>query len=210
MQPTDYYLRPYCVAAESEIGNTHQLNANLCLGTRLNFDNLLHYTRKVAEEFADDPYFGFVWQASLTHDFLEYPQLGDDSYHDFLAYLKQNDLLHNTAVVFMSDHGLRWGSFRQTYQGRLEDSLPFVFLMLPDWWRSQHPYAVETLERNTRSLTTPFDLHETLRDLLEPNRLLRSKVGDGVCFFFLCEGYLLCVISQIIFSLSKKWKRKLA
>ncbi|XP_008207346.2 uncharacterized protein LOC100117011 [Nasonia vitripennis] len=178
LQPTDYYLRPFCVAAETEIGNTHKLNADLCLGTRYNFDSLLHYTRKVAEEFAADPYFGFFWQASLTHDYIEYPQLGDDSYHDFFAYLDKNDLLRDTALIFMSDHGMRWGSFRQTYQGRLEDSLPFLFILLPDWWKQDHPAAWDNLQRNARSLTTPFDLHETLRDILEPKRLLQKAPRD--------------------------------
>ncbi|XP_011505849.1 PREDICTED: uncharacterized protein LOC105368525 isoform X2 [Ceratosolen solmsi marchali] len=205
-QPTDYYLRPYCVAAESEIGNTHKLNANLCLGTRLNFDCLLHYTRKVAEEFADDPYFGLFWQASLTHDYIEYPQLGDDSYHDFFEYLLQNDLLRNTMLVFMSDHGMRWGSFRQTYQGHLEDSLPFVFLLLPYWWRTRHAIAWNELKRNTRSLTTPFDLHETLRDILEPSRLAiqghtrkdpKAKIPRGISMFRPIPEHRTCTMAGI-------------
>ena len=66
---------------------------------------------------------------------------------------------------------MRWGSFRQTYQGRLEDSLPFIFMWLPEWWRKEHRTAWDNLRRNTRSLTTPFDLHETLRDILEPKRM---------------------------------------
>ncbi|XP_014223435.1 uncharacterized protein LOC106650121 isoform X2 [Trichogramma pretiosum] len=174
IQPTDYYLRPFCVAAEAEIGNTRKLNANLCLGTRMNYDYLLHYTRKVAEEFASDPFFGLFWESSLTHDFIDFPRLGDDSYRDFFAYLKDNDLLRDTAVVFMSDHGMRWGHFRQTYQGRLEDSLPFVFFLMPEWWKEEYPEAWQELNRNARSLTTPFDLHETIRDMMDLSRL-KSK-----------------------------------
>lgn len=147
------------------------MNADLCLGTRLNYAALLHYTRKVAEEFSDDPYFGFFWEASLTHDYIEYPQLADDEYHDFFDYLDKYKLMRNTAVLFMSDHGMRWGSFRQTYQGRLEDSLPMMFLMMPDWWKKQFPDAWEQLQENSKRLTTPFDLHETMSDILDPSRL---------------------------------------
>jgi membrane-anchored protein YejM (alkaline phosphatase superfamily) len=182
------------VAAESEIGNTHKLNADLCLGTRMNFDCLLHYTRKVAEEFAEDPYFGFFWQASLTHDYIEYPQLADDSYHDFLEYLTKKGLLSNTMLVFMSDHGMRWGSFRQTYQGHLEDSLPFVFISLPHWWRAKHALSWNTLKKNTRSLTSPFDLHETLRDILEPSRL--STQVQHFCSFFSISSRLSAFIDS--------------
>lgn len=170
---------------EDVIGNTHQYNAKLCVGTRLTFDNLLHYTRKVAEQFADDPYFGFFWQASLTHDDVQYPQFGDESYYEFLQYLNDQELLRNTALIFMSDHGMRWGRFRQTYQGRLEDSLPFVFFIFPDWWKQQHPQAWQNIQINARSLTSPFDLHEVLEDILEPKRMNLSTIGISYKVLFL-------------------------
>lgn len=173
-QPTDYYLRPYTVAAENEIGNTHKLNADLCIGTRKTFDCVLDYTRKTAVEFSSELYFALIWQASLTHDFFSYPQLGDDSYHEFFEYISREGLLNRTALIAMSDHGLRWGNFRQTYQGKMEDSLPFAFVVLPGWWREKFPLAWGNLRRNSRSLTTPFDLHETLTDLLNPHRLRES------------------------------------
>lgn len=173
-EPTDYYLRPYCLGAEKDIGNTHKLNANLCLGTRKTFDCLLDYSRKVVTEFSSELYFAFIWQASLTHDFFSYPQLGDDSYHDLVEYASRKDLLNRTVLIVMSDHGMRWGEFRQTYQGKIEDSLPFVFVVLPGWWREKFPLAWGNLRRNSHSLTTPFDLHETLLDLLSPHILRES------------------------------------
>ncbi|KAJ8666278.1 hypothetical protein QAD02_007940 [Eretmocerus hayati] len=132
-EPTDYYLRSFCVAEEATIGNTHRLNANLCFGTRLNFETLLRYTYRVAEEFV---------LAGKPH-----PRL---------------------CRVFQP---------RQTYQGRLEDGLPFAFLLMPDWWLSEHPRAVSNLRTNARRLTTPFDLHETIVDLLDSEKLAQYEVG---------------------------------
>ena len=207
-QPTDYYLRPFCLAAENDIGNTHKLNANLCLGTRKNFEVLLQYTYKVALRFKNDPYFAFFWQASLTHDILEYAQLGDDSYSDFVASLKNENLLKKTALIMMSDHGMRWGGFRQTYQGRLEDSLPFVFLVLPDWWKEMFPVAWGNLRRNSRSLTTGFDLHETMLDLFNPYRLkekfvlkksesISQEVTRGISWFLPIPDHRNCSMAGI-------------
>lgn len=136
----------------------------------------------VAEEFADDPYFAFHWQTSLTHDYVSFAQLGDQSYHDFLENLSSRNLLRNTALIFMSDHGMRYGKFRVTYQGRFEDSLPFVFFYLPDWWKQLHPHAWQNLQKNARSLVTTFDLHETLKDILEPNRMILSNTKVGWMF----------------------------
>ncbi|XP_076625546.1 uncharacterized protein LOC143343961 isoform X1 [Colletes latitarsis] len=208
--PTDYYLRPFCIASEKDIGNTHKLNANLCVGNRKTFDNLLDYTRKTASQFADDPYFALFWQSSLTHDFFNYPQLGDESYYNFIAHLSSQQLLNHTALVVMSDHGMRWGSFRETYQGRMEDSLPFVFMVLPAWWRDKYQVAWANLRKNTRSLTTAFDLHETLLDLLESKHLEEGNVKSrlkllsndktlprGISWFLPIPDYRTCAMAGI-------------
>ncbi|XP_034952238.1 uncharacterized protein [Chelonus insularis] len=170
-QPTDYYYRPYCIAVENDIGNTHKLNADLCIGVRKTFENLLNYTKKIVREFVDDPYFAFFWEASLTHDFFNFPQLGDDVYSNTLKYFMSEGLLENTLLILMSDHGMRWGEFRQTYQGRVEGSLPMVSFVFPDWWKRKYSLAWNNLQKNAASLTTPFDLHETLIDLLNSENI---------------------------------------
>ncbi|XP_012139050.1 uncharacterized protein LOC100878029 isoform X2 [Megachile rotundata] len=208
--PTDYYLRPFCIASEKDIGNTHKLNANLCVGTRKSFDNLLHYARKTASRFSRDPYFALIWQSSLTHDFFNYPQLGDQSYYNLVVYLSSQQLLNQTALIVMSDHGMRWGDFRETYQGRMEDSLPFVFIVLPAWWREKYQVAWANLRRNARSLTTAFDLHETLMDLLYSENLEESRLKSrfqampkendlprGISWFLPIPDYRTCNMAGI-------------
>ncbi|XP_020280908.1 uncharacterized protein LOC109853331 isoform X2 [Pseudomyrmex gracilis] len=207
--PTDYYLRPYCVGAENDIGNTHKLNANLCYGSRKTFECILDYTRKTAIEFSSEPYFAFIWQASLTHDFFTYPQFGDNSYSKLIKYMSEESLLNRTILIVMSDHGIRWGDFRQTYQGRIEESLPFVFIVLPKWWRDKFPLAWGNLRRNSHSLTTPFDLHETLKDLLNPYILRESflkkrikvqataPISRGISWFLSVPDARNCDMAQI-------------
>lgn len=210
VQPTDYYLRPFCIASEKDIGNTHKSNANLCVGTRKTYQNLLDYTRKTASQFAREPYFAMFWQASLTHDYFNYPQLGDESYSKFITYMSTEQLLNQTALIVMSDHGMRWGNFRQTYQGRMEDRLPFVFIILPSWWKEKYQIAWANLRRNTRSLTTAFDLHETLMDLLNSKNLEESKLKHrfkeltekkdlprGISWFFPIPDYRTCSMAGI-------------
>lgn len=209
-QPTDYYLRPYCLAAENDIGNTHKLNADLCVGTRKTFENLLNYGKKLATEFSRESYFALFWQASLTHDFVTYPRLGDESYQKFITKASEDGLLNTTALLLMSDHGIRWGNFRQTYQGHVEESLPFVFLILPAWWREKFPSAWANLRRNSRSLTTPFDLHETLLHILNPEELgeerlkersrrvsVSRKAPRGISWFIPIPDHRTCTLAGI-------------
>lgn len=95
--------------------------------------------------------------------------------YKLFSKLNEDGHLGNTVVVFMSDHGIRWGDIRGTYQGQLEERLPFVVMALPKQFRQQYPEALQNLKTNLRRLTTPFDLHETLNDFLDVNRLIQIK-----------------------------------
>jgi hypothetical protein len=50
-------------------------------------------------------------------------------------------------------------------QGQLEERLPLMGLSLPA--RFHHTAYYEALQLNSHVLTTPFDLHATLHDILD-------------------------------------------
>ncbi|KAF5293097.1 hypothetical protein FQA39_LY13707 [Lamprigera yunnana] len=181
-QPTDYYWGPFDGAAEKEIGNEHRMNVFQCIGSREAYRTLLDYIMKYAQTMYqnDIPYFGLFWGSSLSHDFLNKPQLGDDYYAQFFKQLLNSGVLNNTALIFLSDHGMRWGDIRTTYQGRMEERLPFLFMSLPRAYQQQFHQALINLKENTRKLTTPFDLYETLKDLINPYSLTTEVINERV------------------------------
>lgn len=168
-QPTDFRLRPLIMEMEMTVSSKHVANAHLCLGGRRPIDILVEYIQRFLEAMtrttaAVRPFFAFFWTASYTHDFFNYPQLIDDRFAEFLGSFDDS----NTFLLLMSDHGMRWGPYRRTYQGMMEERQPFLFLVPPRWFASRHPVAFGNLLANRHRLTTHFDLYETLRDLLEP------------------------------------------
>ncbi|KAF5293100.1 hypothetical protein FQA39_LY13710 [Lamprigera yunnana] len=187
-QPTDYYWGPFDSVAEKQIGGEHSMNVFQCIGSREIYKVLLDYIMKYAQTMHRNkvPYFGIFWGCTISHDFLNKPQLGDDYYAKFFKQLSDTGILNNTVLIFMSDHGIRWGGIRSTLQGRMEERLPFLFMTLPKAYQLQFHQALANLNKNTRKLTTPFDLHETLKDLLNPysltadvlNERVESKRGD--------------------------------
>ncbi|EDO32061.1 predicted protein [Nematostella vectensis] len=68
--------------------------------------------------------------------------------------------------IVMGDHGPRFGGTRETTQGKLEESLPFLAVHLPDWFKQKYTNEVRELEENTRVLLSPFDLHATFLHLM--------------------------------------------
>lgn len=177
-QPTDYYWSIFNIEAENAIGNMHFLNVNRCVGSREVYKTFLEYISRFVKtmERKKQPYFGFFWQVSLSHDFLNTPKWGDEDFEGLFRSLHQSGALNRTVLIFMSDHGIRWGPIRATYQGRMEERLPFLNIILPEAYRQEYYQTYFNLVKNTRRLTTPFDLHETLVDLLEPFALTADNL----------------------------------
>lgn len=175
-QPTDYFWDAFDYTAERQIGNKHDMNVYQCIGAKLVYKSLLEYIDKFANTMHINriPYFGFFWGSSISHDYLNKPHLADNDYAKFFNRLRVNGTLKNTALVFMSDHGIRWGDIRTTYQGRMEERLPFLFIALPKQFREDFYMTYVNLKVNARRLTTPFDLHETLVDLVNPYGLSKE------------------------------------
>jgi membrane-anchored protein YejM (alkaline phosphatase superfamily) len=69
-------------------------------------------------------FFSFFWTSSFTHDFINYPLLIDEDISKLLTYMKDQQYLDKTILLMISDHGIRFGSFRQTtFQGMVEERL---------------------------------------------------------------------------------------
>lgn len=167
-QPTDYCLRPIIIEMEHNTAKQKSVNTYLCMGNRRTVDILLDYAQKFITFMttkATRPHFSFFWTTSYTHDYLNFPTLIDADFANFLRNLKLSGALNNTFLVLMSDHGIRWGSFRNTYQGFMEERQPFLYFVAPKWFPEMYPAAMRNLVRNGRRLTTHFDLYEILRDL---------------------------------------------
>ena len=90
----------------------------------------------------------------------------------FLVHLRESGALRNTLVMLMSDHGARFSDVRRYDQGKLEERMPFFSIRMPDHFQRAHPEHMRELRRNARKLTTPFDIHATLKSLLnfEPRK----------------------------------------
>lgn len=77
---------------------------------------LLDYATQFVRRFSAVRHFAFVWGTSLTHDGLNMAGLADSPYSATIrGMIKRNDL-SNTALFFVSDHGVRTGAFRLTPQ----------------------------------------------------------------------------------------------
>ena len=166
--PTDYYFRPFALAVEKLI--TDPDGKAQCLNSVLEIDILFNYFRDFVMTMEGRPFFAYAFSTRLTHDKLNLAGYADEPTARLLKSLHSEGVLNKTLLIFLSDHGIRFGSIRQTYIGKFEERMPFIFLFFPPWFMNKYPEYEKNLHVNQDRLTTPFDVHATLVHMLQLNR----------------------------------------
>ena len=69
-----------------------------------------------------------------THEYLAATRKADAIYLKLFEEISRDATLNKTDLFFLSDHGIRFGAIRQTSVGKLEERLPFMILIFPDWF----------------------------------------------------------------------------
>lgn len=197
--PTDYYYRPFATALEGS--KVDKLSGEHCIGSELEFEYVLDWGRRFAEQFKNKLYFQMSFMTRLTHSVLKYAGYADRPTVNFFKALDEAQALNNTFLFFLSDHGIRYGDFRKTKIGKMEDNTPFMFILPPKWFEKQHPSAWNNLKINEYRLTTVYDIHETLESILRYPDLsaMPSPPGDvvGTSLFREVSSQRTCADAQI-------------
>lgn len=94
---------------------------------------------------------------------------------------EQTGVFNKSIVIFLSDHGIRFGKIRETHSGWLEERLPFLFIHLPQWFKDKYPTAASNLATNANRFVTPYDLHMTLQDILVKSGRITSMIPSSGC-----------------------------
>lgn len=165
--PADHYLRPVFLEATD----------NFCMGAVPKYVLMLNLTLQFIKGAGKR--FCFTFIGDIRHDGSNLVGTMEDDLSDFLNALKANRILENTIVFVMSNHGPRYSEFRSIYQGKIEERLPFVAILLPEQVNNFIPAAKTSLRANANVLTTPFDIHTTILDAVGLNYLSNKYKVPG-------------------------------
>lgn len=128
------------------------------------------------------PQFVFSFHGELSHDSINLVGVADDDIVDWLKTLHTNGLLDRTILIMMSDHGNRFAQVRNTLQGKLEERLPFFSFTFPEAFKQKYADEYAQFKQNVDRLTTPFDVHQTLVDLI--GKYIEFRLFDSTLIAF--------------------------
>ena len=161
-QPVDHYYRTYDLSARKLFGKT----APFCIGRKKHHVIFMNWFLKLFEMYKTFPKIFFGFHSELSHDD-NYPvQALDLDFRSFLDELNYKGYLNYTLLILMADHGARYGRARVTFQGRLEERMPYFSFRFPLWLKMKFPQIIRNLKTNINRLTTPYDIHKTLLEIL--------------------------------------------
>uniref|UniRef100_A0A1A9X438 DUF229 domain-containing protein n=1 Tax=Glossina brevipalpis TaxID=37001 RepID=A0A1A9X438_9MUSC len=172
-QPVHHYLRTFYLES-----NNILFSKDYCISHQPNHLVMMDYTKNFMIKYSDTPRFVFSFHASLSHGSINLIQAADDDMVTWLEKLKQKQLLENTILIFMSDHGNRFQEVRNTLQGKQEERLPFFSFAFPDSFKKRFPREYANFVKNSERLTTPFDIHATLAHILELQSMKESSTSS--------------------------------
>lgn len=193
-QPTDHYMRPFWLSFK----NTHPIKDllspiwlalesqkvsvgkafDLCVGSSTKHQVVIKYFMSfVRRYYGKFPMFALSWLTEIGHEYLNTVEAGDEDFYQMLKTLHDEGFLNNSFLFFMSDHGHRFDWFRQTLIGRIEDKMPLVLLKIPDQFKTKYPGIAANFMANTQRLVSPFDTHETIKDVLQGNFRSREEAA---------------------------------
>ncbi|KAH8245069.1 hypothetical protein KR032_004425 [Drosophila birchii] len=170
-KPMDYYFRPMLKALESEL-ETYRLPdwdyMRYCLGRRMANRYIYDYGRQFTSRFVKErPIWGMFWSNHFSHDDPFMPSAMQDKVLGDLLDFKAEGAFEEMIMIFFADHGSRYGRLTRLKEGFLEERLPMMFIYLPPWFRKTYPTYARALEMNQHRLSSNFDLHNTLKHIVE-------------------------------------------
>ncbi|XP_073832590.1 uncharacterized protein isoform X2 [Musca autumnalis] len=173
-QPVHHYLRTYYL----EVDNILSSSSPHCAGHTPGHMVMLDYTKNFMAKYCDTPRFVFSFHGDLSHDSINLIELADDDVVAWFEDLQHKKLLDNTILIFMADHGNRFSDVRSTLQGKQEERLPFFSFTFPESFKKRFPQEYGNFVENSGRLTTPYDIHATLKHILELQKVNSNNNND--------------------------------
>lgn len=162
-QPTDHYLRAFFLE-QLESSEKRRLDKHDCVGAVPTHSQMINLTEQFS--YIQDKRFSFTVISNIFSGNRVLAATVDDEIVYMLNSLKAGGILENTLLIVMSDRGSSFSDLVTTHQDTLGERLPFVSIVLPNRLKIARPDAEKSLWANAKVLTTPFDIHSTVLDVV--------------------------------------------
>jgi hypothetical protein len=178
--PTDYYFKPHLEASETlKIVKTFTMP--YCTGPESAGERVLNLAKDFAITFKNHSSFGMFWMNTFSHNDINAPYGMDTKVKQFFLDIRNAGVLNDSIVIFLSDHGVRYGNIRATQSGWFEERMPVNMISVPKHFRMKFNRQYKNLKDNSNKLTSTYDLYMTLQHILTLSGLSYNVTRSSSC-----------------------------
>ncbi|CAF1108083.1 unnamed protein product [Rotaria sordida] len=118
--PVDYYGRPFYLFAESQ-----KTSKPLCFGSITRLQAMFNCIRDFFDMHSHQPKFSYLFHSDYSHNSNNRLPYADNELLAFLQMMQTHGYLDRTILIIMTDHGARYASLRNTYQGNSANKINY-------------------------------------------------------------------------------------
>jgi hypothetical protein len=136
-----------------------------CLYGKYAFEYMIEYTKQFWNLYPDNKKFFRIHFNEGHEPTMELVKYMADPLFDFVKYFFDNNLLNDTFIFILSDHGNHlpgpWAILRpQDYV--IESTLGTLFFVVPNNEKLYKNGLYDIIHKNQQTFITPYDIHDTL------------------------------------------------
>ena len=176
--------------------NDEELSSNFirCLYGKQNMEHFLEYIEQFWRKYKDNRKYVSLFTNHGHEGTLNVIKYQDDIIANFFNRLFDDNLLKDTSIIFLSDHGAGMPSIYYIYDFyNIEIFLPSLYIFVNDRKNISYETQYKYIHENQQNLITGFDIYNTLGNILYgdkydniPNKTLEIdsfKSSFGISLF---------------------------
>ena len=143
------------------------LNTIRCLYGKHNTEHLIEYTDQFWRKYKDNRKYSIIIDNHGHEGTLTVLKYVDDCFSKFLNDLFKDNLLKDTTVFLLADHGVGMPSVYYTmdfYQ--IEINLPILLILVNDRKNTSYEKQYKYMHQNQQTLITAFDIYNTFGNII--------------------------------------------
>ena len=147
-----------------------------CLYGKKQVEYLIEYAIQFWNAYIQNRKFLSIVSNEAHEQTLEVLKYMDDSIYNFFNYLYNNNLLKDTTILFLSDHGVVIPSIYYLFNFyRLESNLPMLFILINDHKNKTFEEQYKYIHENQQSFITAYDIYNTMSHIIFGNKYITLK-----------------------------------
>ena len=153
------------------------LNTIRCLYGKNNYEYLLEYTNQFWRKYKDNRKYSIIIDNHGHEGTLTVVKYIDDLIFNFLNNLFNDNLLKDSTVFLLSDHGVGMPSIYFTTEFyKIEIHLPMLFVIVNDRKNITYEEQYKYIHENQQIFITPFDIYNSLGNIIYGNNYNKIKI----------------------------------